>query len=293
MNNYSMENFENTSKLSLIQNQQQQKPSSLSSNLKRNKILIKVFFSLIILLTLITGAMIINIIQSHNKSQEKIKLDQQTESLRVFCSVTRFPDPCLNSIILLSDNDPDDIFIAFLDLAIKKVANLTTLTRALILQSTTESRNESGPMKCSSLIDDSLNQLNRSLTASSGELGLFSIRVDSYEMEISVKDRIRDTRPRVNDAVNGLWRCFGILGKDNSTAVIELRSGVHEGILHMSNIIDFLERRDQIIGEIIYLRQASEWKNSRDNFEYFSIIIIFSPQYFVLIFLLCLLLRIY
>nr|XP_027122426.1 pectinesterase 1-like [Coffea arabica] len=242
-----MDNFQATSKLSLIENQrkqqqQQQQPSSLASNLKRNKILIKTFFSLIILLAFITGAMIINLIHGHNKSQEKLKLDQQTESLRGFCSVTRFPDHCLNSVILLPDNSPDDIFIASLDLAIERVVNFTVLTRALILQSSsdaaTESRNESALFRCSSLIDDSLNQLNRSLTAS-GESSLFGLRVDSGEMEELVREKIKEVSSRVNQAANGLRRCFAILGEDNSTAVIELRSGVYDGIMHGVDPADY------------------------------------------------------
>nr|XP_027124386.1 putative pectinesterase/pectinesterase inhibitor 26 [Coffea arabica] len=185
------------------------------------------------------GAMVINLIHRHNKSQEKLKLDQQTESLRGFCSVTRFPDHCLNSVILLPDNSPDDIFIASLDLAIERVVNLTVLARALILQSSsdaaTESRNESALFRCSSLIDDSLNRLNRSLTAS-GESSLFGLRVDSGEMEELVREKSKEVSSWVNKAANDLWRCFGTLGEDNSTAVIELRSGVYDGTIILSHL---------------------------------------------------------
>lgn len=107
-----------------------------------------------------------------------------------------------------------------------------------------------------------------------------------------VDGKIREMRPWVNDAVNDLWRCFGILGKDNSTDVIELRSGVHEGIMYVSNMYDFLESRAEILEQIHYQPQAMNW-SSTDDFEYLSYLIIFCPQYFVLIFLFCLLLHIY
>lgn len=111
------------------------------------------------------------------------------------------------------------------------------------------------------------------------------------EMEKPVREKIKEVSPWVNEAANDLWRCFAILGDDDSTAVTELRSGVYGGIMHVSNIYDFLECRDRIVGEIKARRESHEYyRPRRDDLEY---ILIFSPQYFVLIFLLCLLLRIY
>lgn len=126
----------------------------------------------------------------------------------------------------------------------------------------------------------------------SGELGLFGLRVDTDdEMEMLVKEKSGEISQWVNDAADDLGRCFGILRKGNSTAVIELRSGVHKGIMQMSNICDFLESRDGIRREIHYRKVMNLY--FWDDVAIRDGIIFFAPQYFMLIFLFCLLLRVY
>ncbi|CAI9112208.1 OLC1v1012623C1 [Oldenlandia corymbosa var. corymbosa] len=287
-----MDDFQTTSKLNLIQHHQ-----SSSSTIKKNQILIRVFFCLIILLALFTGAIIINLVYKYNISQQKLRTDQHRELVRVFCYMTRHPDSCLPAVSMYAtpyiQTSPDDVFNASLQVAIKELHSLTSLSRALILKSgeevDTESiRNGSALFSCSSLIDDSLNQLNKSLTVSAG-FSVFGTGLNPDE-ETAVQDKIKGMKPWINDAWRDLWSCFGILEKEQSTAGIELRNGMQNPIMYVGNIIDFLENRDRILGEIRFQELMAD---HCDGFEYLSTLVLYAPQYFVLIFLLCLFFRMY
>ena len=94
-------------------------------------------------------------------------------------------------------------------------------------------------------------------------------------------------------AMSGLDSCVDVLDNVGSVAVDELSVKVYKARVQVSNSREFLLYKDKIL-EYFVIHPAGNTTHNRlrVNFEYLSTLFMFCPEYLVLIFLFCLLLRI-
>lgn len=156
-----------------------QRPPSQAEKRKRIRNLIGIFFISVILFALITGSTLVALIRKYNIGFQH---RQVQETAQAFCSMTEHVPACHRSISTHFttasrhkwEGRPDDIFVLSLQLATEQLSNLTSLTKSLISKSSNNyhhSRSDTSPLQqCTSLIHDSLDRLNSSLTTSAGVL---------------------------------------------------------------------------------------------------------------------------
>ncbi|KAI5683667.1 hypothetical protein M9H77_04895 [Catharanthus roseus] len=194
-------------------------------------------------------------------------------------------------------NGPDDIFILSLQLAIEQLNNLTSLTKSLISNSRSDD-SKADLKQCEIQIDDSLDRLNRSLTASATVL-IFSGRPedgDNPEIQLQKEnlagEKIDYMMPRVNDSVSDLRNCFQLLVKVDETVgnVDELRGRVHNAMVDAGIAFDFLQNRDEINYRLQYVNMSSGYDR---NFWDFTTLLMSFPQYLFLVVLFWLIYRMY
>ncbi|CDP12347.1 unnamed protein product [Coffea canephora] len=294
-----------SSKVSLLQHHPQQ-PSRSRNLLKSYKTLIIIIsFCFIILASLIVSTIILFHMHNRNNynltSEPTESLLSNSANLKTFCSVvSQDPDLCFTSIsssIKGTETEPDDIFAVSIKVAIDNVTSLAPLMREVLLSSSMTGA-ESALKHCTESVADSLNQLNRSLTAVL--LGAKeNCRVFSSEAPVDLGFEPLTSAQRGNvmtwllRALGGLDTCFDVLAGVGSVAVDELSVKVYKARVQVSNSREFLLYKDKIL-EYFVIHPAG---NTSDkwltvNFEYLSTLFMFCPQYLVLIFLFCLLLRI-
>ncbi|KAI5683668.1 hypothetical protein M9H77_04896 [Catharanthus roseus] len=274
--------FNAASRVNLLQ---QPPPSTPSPTHRRNRNLIKFFFCVIIFLAMITGGILLFLVHKQFvKSRNEFNSNQSDAAVQVFCSVTLHLPECITSLSMARNVQkrikPDEIFSFSLILAFNEVNSLASLTKSLIWISTDQSRSDSALQKCASLIDNSVDRLNRSVTASAVGYSFLD------------REKIRDIVVWINGSVSDLRICFDYLQeKDESRIVDELRWSVQKAMYFASNSFEFLENRDGIVSMIESWNY--EKRQPAVDYEYLSLLCIFWPQYLVLFLLYFLLLRKY
>lgn len=99
----------------------------------------------------------------------------------------------------------------------------------------------------------------------------------------------------ITTAIDDLRSCVNDLGKLKSTAVDEVREEVHELEVYVSYSRNFLINCDGVLENFGYALQMENTENSSELlfFENLFAVGFYGSQYLVLVFLFCLLLRIY
>lgn len=219
---------------------------------------------------------------NHNTKSDESSKRNSSNSVKLFCSETQDPELCFASIssgVKESETDPDDIFAVSLKVARNNVTSLVPLMREVLLSSSRGGA-ESALEHCTWSFTDSLSQLNKSLSTLGVDPGMRALTSDQRE----------DLMTWLVKAMSALDTCGDVLDYVGSTAVNELSVKVYKARVQVSNSRDFLLYKD-IIMEKIPVDKIDD--DSTVNFEYFSTLFMFFPQYLVLIFLLYLLLRVY
>lgn len=262
-----------------------QRPPSQAEKRKRIRNLIGIFFISVILFALITGSTLVALIRKYNIGFQH---RQVQETAQAFCSMTEHVPACHRSISTHFttasrhkwEGRPDDIFVLSLQLATEQLSNLTSLTKSLISKSSNNyhhSRSDTSPLQqCTSLIHDSLDRLNSSLTTSAGVL-LFSQTMENESLAIEKTDYLM---PKINDSVSDLRTCFEILEQVKSVSVDEVSRRVHSAMVDAGMAFDFLQNR----GDIKYRLQFLDSSSIPDvNFGYLTTILMSLPQYLILV----------
>lgn len=290
--------LDGVSKVSLLEHQ----TSSSSPTQRRNRKLIKFFFCSVIFLALITGAILLYLIQKdHLNTKYLFNSKANRQAVGIFCSSTSHQPECIASLSSFIPKNgrnminPDDIFAYSHILASSEMNGLASLTKSLILISTESRSKVPSLQRCASLIDDSLHKLNSSFAEAAG-FELFS--ASEYINTNIQEEKIRYMRQWVNGSVSDLRSCFDLLATvkdddDSSRAVDELKGRVQIAMIYASNSFDFLQNRNGIVNQI---ESWNEYQNSESvvDYGYLSIILfMFFPQYLVLVILYFLLLRKY
>ncbi|KAH6758425.1 hypothetical protein C2S51_018660 [Perilla frutescens var. frutescens] len=243
------------------------KEDKLASIRKRNKTLIIIFFSLIIVLALITGRTITSLVQKINT-----KSLQSNRAIQEFCSPFGFRTACIESLSSAirppPNASPNQILLLSLEFSLSKISDTVFSTRSELALS-----------NCSSSLSHAAGQLNSIL-----EILRIDPDVESY-------DRVNMTA-WISAAAEDLAACANLnLGKAESEAAIKLADVA--AVVGYSK--DFVANCDvvnaQFRNQVMAIENYSSWRD--EVVENLITVSLFGSQYFVLIFLFCLLLRIY
>ncbi|KAL7115106.1 hypothetical protein ACP275_04G163600 [Erythranthe tilingii] len=248
-----------------------QKSRLLQSLRTRNKTLIIIFFSLIIVLALIIGVMITSYVHESN-----FRSVNRSPAIRAFCSPSRSQFSCIDSLSstinkLRPDSDPSTIFLLSLETSVERLSGVV---------SPLSDGTRPEPSDC----------LNSSALAA-GQLGkaLDVFRVKSKRVTVVPTMRRRDLRRWIGAAAEDLARCVG-------GGVGKARSKDLDRLIEVSELVgyckEFLANSDFAIEKFRWYLASD--RSSRDRIvEDLLTVSLFGLQYFVLVLLFCLLLRIY
>ncbi|KAL7115104.1 hypothetical protein ACP275_04G163400 [Erythranthe tilingii] len=248
-----------------------EKSRRLQSVRTRNKILIIVFFSLIIVLALIIGGIIISLVQKINSPSP-----YPSVAILEFCTVSYSESSCINSVSAAiktrSNTDPNRVFLLSLKTTLKQLSGI-------ISAASNETRPEPAFVNC-------LTSLGRA----AGRLGsiLDAVRVNP-DLEARTSNQRREMSEWIGGADEDLAVCVGgDMGKVESTAL----DGAAEVAALVGYSKEFLASSD-VANENFRFALANGGGSRNQIVEDLIAVSFFVPQYFVLALLFCLLLRIY
>lgn len=239
------------------------KEDKLASIRRSNKTLIIIFFSLIIVLAVITGRTITSLVQKINTKSLK-----SNRAIQEFCSPFGFRSACIDSLssaIRTPPNaDPSQILLLSLESSLTKISDIISTARTQLELS-----------NCSSSLSHAAGQLNNILEI---------LRVDP---DVESYDR-RNMTAWIGAAAEDLAVCAN-LGKEES-------EGVGMKVAEVAAVVgyskDFVADCDVVNAQFRWW--AGDYRSWSDEVvENLITVSLFGSQYFVLIFLFCLLLRIY
>ncbi|EYU24393.1 hypothetical protein ABFS82_04G159400 [Erythranthe guttata] len=246
-----------------------QKSRRLQSVRTRNKIIIIIFFSLIMVLAVIIGGIIISLAQKINSQSPYPNV-----AILEFCTVSYSEFSCINSVSAAiktrSNTDPNGVFFLSLKTSLKQLSGI-------ISAASNETRPGPGFADC-------LTSLGRA----AGRLGsvLDAVRVNP-DLEARTSDQRREMSEWIGGAAEDLAVCVGgdLGGKVESTAL----DGAAALVGYSK---EFLADSD-VANENFRFALANGGGSRNQVVEDLIAVSFFVPQYFVLALLFCLLLRIY
>ncbi|GFZ12100.1 hypothetical protein Acr_23g0004850 [Actinidia rufa] len=211
----------------------------------KTKPIIAVAISLIVLLTVVIGGTIAALIhESATEPPDEFPSlsSNPTESLRVVCSVTQFPDSCLSSLnntCTLSKADPERIFNLSLRVAMDELRNLSSLPKTLISKSN-DPRSESALNDCADLFGDSLSQLGESAAA---------MEVGPGEKMLT-EEKIGDLKTWISGAMTNLETCVDGLEEMGSTVLDEVKAKLQKSKEYISNSLAILSNIHTVLEKL-------------------------------------------
>ncbi|GAU31991.1 hypothetical protein TSUD_359360 [Trifolium subterraneum] len=241
-----MKSFKGYGKVDEIEQQAFQK--------KTRKRIIIIIISTVILLAVIIAAVAGILIHKRNTSSSsssdslpKTQLTPAT-SLKAVCDATQYPNSCFAAISSLPDSnttDPEQLFKLSLKVAIDELSNLTRGFSDK-LQASNDTRLKKAIEVCGSVLNDSLDRLNDSMsTIVSGE-------------KILSPTKIRDVETWISAALTDHDTCLDAVGELNSTAAKNIRSEIETA---MRNSTEFASNSLAIVTKVIRLLSNFEVSN--------------------------------
>jgi pectinesterase len=211
-----------------------------------------IIISAIILLAVIIAAVAGVLIHKRNTSSSSDLLPNTqltpATSLKAVCDATQYPNSCFAAISSLPDSnttDPEKLFKLSLKVAIDELSNLTRGFSKKI-QASGDTRLKKAVDVCGSVLNDSLDRLNDSMsTIVSGEKILSPTKIRNVETWISAALTDHDT-------------CLDAVGELNSTAAKKLRSEIETA---MRNSTEFASNSLAIVTKVIRLLSNFEVPN--------------------------------
>ncbi|KAI3454648.1 hypothetical protein Pfo_011311 [Paulownia fortunei] len=271
------ESFTISSKDTLLDKNQQPSP---------NKNLKAIFFSLLILLSLIAGSIILS---SLSKKRQPRQLDAYfSGSTRYYCHLTMYPELCYDSMSSIISStalksNPGPIFSTSLQVAINELNNITiSITKSL---SSTTKNSLVGPRlsKCRTWAHDSLSRLNESLSM---------LGVDS-DVESLTYVEMDNMKAWTFAATSNAFKCFSALeeiidgmvdGDQERMGVEGVKLGVEKARKYMVNSIGLLDGRESILFDFYnpFFENDGYYEYSYFNFDYRFMVCLYSALYLFL-----------
>ncbi|XP_004236206.2 pectinesterase 1-like [Solanum lycopersicum] len=233
-----------------------------------------------------------------------IILKQQTESnslsffptnaITSVCDlISGDPDSCFDSIATLHsaqipsrhEINPSQIFILSLYASRIELENVVTSIEKSISEVAMIKLESVGVLRnCQGMIEFSLKKLNESE---------MSLGIDPAEKTLAINKVVWDLQLWIGEAMGNVQGCYDLLEKIPSTTVrAEIRRKSYEALQKMKNSRGILQNMDEIL-DLFYPRIGTALVSLAWEYDYGRTVWLFCFEYLLLIFLFCLLLRIY
>lgn len=262
---------------------QDQKSSSITKRKLRFIICLLTIFTLII--TAIISASIIL----------KQKTDSQSLSFHPINAITSVcdlisadPYSCFDSIAALHDAqipkiNPTKVFILSLYASKIELENVASLLERAISDVHIDSNTVGKLRNCKGMIEFSLKQINESEV---------SLGIDPDEKILGVKKVVWDLQRWIGEAMGQVQRCVDLLEAIPLNITVDMRDRSYVAQQNLRNSRGILGKVDDIF-ELFYPRIGTALGSLVWEYEYGLTVWIFCSGYLLLIFLFCLLLRVY
>ncbi|KAL8097972.1 pectinesterase 1-like [Apium graveolens] len=163
-----------------------------------------------------------------------------TESTRLVCSVTQYPNSCFSSISSLKNLppqlSPQLVFTLSLKISLSELKNVSVFPKTLISKSN-EANTVSALRDCASLFDDAVSQLNNSVASVA----------DGSDKEVLTEAEIADVNSWISAAMTDQETCFDGLEEMESSVLDEVKSKVQMSKECMSNSLAILANMHSLV----------------------------------------------
>ncbi|WOH05305.1 hypothetical protein DCAR_0624720 [Daucus carota subsp. sativus] len=162
-----------------------------------------------------------------------------SESTRLVCAVTQYPNSCVSSISSLKNLPPQLgpqlIFTLSLNISLSELKNVSSFPKTLISKSN-EANTVSALRDCVSLFDDAVSQLNNSVA-------LF----DGSEKEALTEAKIADVNTWISGAMSDQETCLDGLEEMESSVLDEVKAKLQKSKECMSNSLAILANMHSLL----------------------------------------------
>ncbi|EYU24394.1 hypothetical protein ABFS82_04G159500 [Erythranthe guttata] len=250
----------------------------LHSVRRRNKTLIIIFFSLIMVLALIIGGIVISLVQKINS---QFPPSSYSPAIRSFCAPSNFPPYCMSSLFSSSAirtqsktmTKPSQVFLLSLRTSVEHLSGI-------ISAASSGARPEPAFANCLSASAHAVGQLNKTM---------YLMRVDP-DLEMRPYYQRRDMSEWIGTTAEDLARCAREMWK--------VESKVFDGVYKVADLVrfskEFLDHYGNVNTTVRWDSAAASDRSSRNWIvEDLVTVSLFGSGYLLLVFLFCLLLRIY
>ncbi|KAL7153314.1 hypothetical protein ABFS83_04G159800 [Erythranthe nasuta] len=251
----------------------------LHSVRRRNKTLIIIFFSLILVLALIIGGIVISLVQKINS---QFPPTSYSPSIRAFCAAANSQSYCMSSLFSSSAirtqsnamTKPSQVFLLSVRTSVEHLSGIVSAA-------SNRARPEPAFANCLSSSAHALGQLNKTM---------YLLRVDP-DLETRPYSQRRDMSEWMGAAAEDLARCVREMWK--------VESKVFDGVYKVADLVRFSkEYLDHNYGNVNKtVRWDSPAASDRSSRNWIAedlvTMTLFGSGYLLLVFLFCLLLRIY
>ncbi|WMV21457.1 hypothetical protein MTR67_014842 [Solanum verrucosum] len=181
--------------------------------------------------------------------------------------------------------NPSQIFILLLYASRIELENVATSIEKAISEVDMINPETVGVLRnCQGMIEFSLKKLNESEV---------SLGIDPDEKILAINKVVWDLQLLIGEAMGQVQRCYDLLEKIPSTTIrAEIRRKSYEALQNMKNSRGILQNMDEIL-DLFYPRIGTALVSFAWEYDYGRTVWLFCFEYLLLIFLFCLLLRIY
>ncbi|TMX01420.1 hypothetical protein EJD97_024552 [Solanum chilense] len=217
-----------------------------------------------------------------------------TNAITSVCDlISEDPDSCFDSIATLHsaqipsrhEINPSQIFILSLYASRIELENVVTSIEKSISEVAMIKLESVGVLRnCRGMIEFSLKKLNESE---------MSLGIDPAEKTLAINKVVWDLQLWIGEAMGKVQGCYDLLEKIPSKTVrAEIRRKSYEALQKMKNSRGILQNMDEIL-DLFYPRIGTALVSFAWEYDYGRTVWLFCLEYLLLIFLFCLLLRIY
>ncbi|XP_019068232.1 uncharacterized protein [Solanum lycopersicum] len=260
------------------------------NSFSRTKRKLRLIICLVTLFSLIVAAIISASIILKQETESKSLLFNPTDAIRNVCYlISDDPYSCYDSIAALSDTlissrdkiNLSRIFILSLYASRIELENVaSSLEKAIHMIDT----KRVGVLRnCQGMVKLSLKQLNESE---------MSLGIDPDEKILAINKVVWDLRRWMGEAMDQVQRCTDLLEEIPLTVMVEIKEKSYAAQQNMMNSIEILHKKEDNF-DLFYPRIGSALGSLFWEFEYGLNVWLLCFGYLLLIFLFCLLLRIY
>nr|XP_043623835.1 pectinesterase 1-like [Erigeron canadensis] len=214
---------------------------------KTRKRLTILIVSVVLLVTVIIGAVAGTLIHKRNNSDKDQNVPNSSQmssaqSIKAVCSQTQYPDSCYTSISELNKSnttDPEELLKLSLQAVFKSLTNLSTLPDSFMDIATDKTVKRALDV-CRDMLDDAIDYVRDSMS---------SMDVKSGEKMLSVT-KIEDMKTWLSSVITNQDTCLDSLGEMNATFLGDFESQMKNLTEYSSNSLAIVSTISGILGRL-------------------------------------------